>query len=88
VDPSYHAANAYAAVKTLEEAVTGVRSLNREKILEYIVTGEHRTIVGPFKLRKDGTQIGHKSFIIQWQKGKKEIVWPEDMRTAAPIFTK
>jgi len=88
VEPSYHAANAYAAVKMLEEAVTGARSLNREKIREHIVTGEHRTVVGPFKLRKDGTQIGHRSIIIQWQKGKKEIVWPEDMRTAVSVFPK
>jgi len=87
-DPSYHAANAYAAVKMLEEAVGRTGSLDREKIRQYIVTGEHKTIVGPFKLRKDGSQIGHKSLIIQWQKGKKEIVWPEPMRTALPVFPK
>src|SRR3990172_4459903 len=75
VEPSYHAANAYAAVKMLEEAVTGARSLNREKIREHIVTGEHRTVVGPFKLRKDGTQIGHRSIIIQWQKRKDRILF-------------
>ncbi len=87
-DPSYHAANAYAALNMISEAVEKTGSLDREKIRMHIVTGEHKTIVGPFKLRKDGTQIGHRSIIIQWQKGKKEIVWPENMRTAVPEFPK
>ncbi|MBI5341792.1 MAG: amino acid ABC transporter substrate-binding protein [Deltaproteobacteria bacterium] len=87
-NPSYHAAAAYAAMKTLEGAVQKTGSLNREKIRQHLVTGEHKTILGPFKIRKDGTQIGHKSLIIQWQRGKKEIVWPENMRTAFPVFPK
>lgn len=53
MDPSYHAASAYASMQLL---------------------------------RKDGTQIGHRSIIIQWQNGKKEIVWPQKMRTARPVF--
>jgi branched-chain amino acid transport system substrate-binding protein len=87
-DPSYHAANAYASVKMLAEAVEKTGSLDLEKIRMHIVTGEHKTVVGPFKLRKDGTQIGHRSIIIQWQNGRKEIVWPENMRTASPVFRK
>ena len=86
LDPSYHAANAYASLKLLGDAVEKVGSIDREKIRQFILSGEHKTIVGPFKLRDDGTQIGHKSIIIQWQGGKKEIVWPETMRTAPPIF--
>ncbi|MBM2828017.1 MAG: branched-chain amino acid transporter substrate-binding protein, partial [Actinobacteria bacterium] len=87
-DPSYHAAAAYASMKLVEEAVRKTGSLDREKVRQFFVTGEHRSILGPFKLRKDGTQIGHKSIIIQWQRGKKEIVWPESMRTARPVFPK
>jgi len=87
-DPSYHAAAAFASMKLMEEAINKTGSLDREKIRQFLVTGEHRTLLGPFKLRKDGTQIGHKSIIIQWQRGKKEIVWPENMRTAQPVFPK
>ncbi|MBI5575075.1 MAG: amino acid ABC transporter substrate-binding protein [Deltaproteobacteria bacterium] len=85
-DPSYHAATAYASMKLMAEAVEKTGSCDREKIRQHLVTGDHKTILGPFKLRKDGTQIGHKSLVIQWQKGKKEIIWPENMRTAAPLF--
>ncbi|MBI5419895.1 MAG: amino acid ABC transporter substrate-binding protein [Deltaproteobacteria bacterium] len=85
-EPSYHAATAYSSVKMLAEAVRKTGSLDREKIRRFVVSGEHKTILGPFKLRSDGTQIGHKSIIIQWQGGKKEIVWPETMRTSPPRF--
>lgn len=42
--------------------------------------------MGPFRLMEDGTQIGHRSIIIQWQRGRKEIVWPEKMKTAPAVF--
>lgn len=38
------------------------------------------------RLRKDGTRVGHLSIIIQWQKGIQEIVRPDRMRTARPVF--
>jgi branched-chain amino acid transport system substrate-binding protein len=37
-------------------------------------------------VNQDGLQIGHEVFLIQWQKGKKEIVWPEAYATAKLIF--
>ncbi|HBO68696.1 MAG TPA: hypothetical protein DD658_00455 [Deltaproteobacteria bacterium] len=61
-------------------------TLDREKIRANLLSVEHGTILGPFRLRKDGTQIGHRSIIIQWQHGKKEIVWPQKMRTARPVI--
>jgi len=87
-DPTYHAATAYASVLLLEEAIRKIGSLDREKIRSHLLAGSHKTLLGPFKLREDGTQIGHRSFIIQWQRGKKEIVWPDDLRTAKPVFPK
>jgi branched-chain amino acid transport system substrate-binding protein len=85
-DPSYHAASAYAAMQLLSDAIRVSGSLDREKIRASLLNGEHESILGPFRPRKDGTQIGHRSIIIQWQNGKKEIVWPEKMRTAKPVF--
>jgi branched-chain amino acid transport system substrate-binding protein len=87
-DPTYHAASAYASMLLLEGAIRKIGSLDREKIRSYLLAGSHKTLLGPFKLREDGTQIGHRSFIIQWQRGKKEVVWPDDLRTANPVFSK
>ena len=87
-DPIYHAATSYASMLLLENAIRKIGSLDREKIRSHLLAGSHKTLLGPFKLREDGTQIGHRSFIIQWQRGKKEIVWPDDLRTAKPVFPK
>lgn len=86
MDPSYHAASAYASMQLLSMAVRESGSTDRKKIRANLLSVEHGTILGPFRLRKDGTQIGHRSIIIQWQNGKKEIVWPQKMRTARPVF--
>ena len=87
VESSYHAATAYAALRLLADAILANRSTNREKVRNTLATHESMTLLGPYKIREDGTQIGHRSFIIQWQKGQKEIVWPDSMRTASPIFS-
>jgi len=42
------------------------------------------TIIGRFRVDETGKQIGHNPIIIQWQQGKKEIVYPLNMQTAAP----
>ncbi|MFN3479708.1 MAG: hypothetical protein ACK415_04900 [Thermodesulfovibrionales bacterium] len=44
------------------------------------------TIIGRYKVDKSGIQTGHQNFITQWQKGKREVVWPESVRTARPLL--
>lgn len=84
--PSFHAASAYAACQLLEEAVTQTQSLNHEKLRDYIATLNSVTVLGRYKVDPTGLQVGHNSFIIQWQNGKKEIVWPRKMQTAPPML--
>ncbi len=31
-------------------------------------------------------QVKRLDMLIQWQRGRKEIVWPEEMRTRPAIF--
>lgn len=84
--PSYHAATAYAAGQILETAIKKVKSLDREKIRNTLSTMDTITIIGRYGVNRTGMQIKHFNLIIQWQKGKKEIVWPEELRTAKPVF--
>lgn len=80
--PSYHAASAYASLVLLENAVRHNQSLDQEKIREYLLELDSVTILGRFKVDRQGRQVGHSPFIIQWQKGRKEIVYPPRLRTA------
>ncbi|MBI5521790.1 MAG: amino acid ABC transporter substrate-binding protein [Desulfarculus sp.] len=84
--PSYHAASAYASLTLLENAVRHTQSLDQEKIREYLLDLDSMTILGRFKVDRQGRQIGHSPFIVQWQKGQKEIIYPPRMRTTPAIL--
>jgi len=84
--PSYHAGSAYASCQILEKAINHSRSLNHDKIRDFILSLDTITVIGRFKVDHKGKQIGHNPIIIQWQNGKKEIVYPRKMQTASPRF--
>ncbi|MBI3989271.1 MAG: ABC transporter substrate-binding protein, partial [candidate division NC10 bacterium] len=80
------AAQGYAAGQVLEAAVTKVGSLDREKIRDALASLDMVTVYGHYKVDQDGLQLGKDVFLIQWQKGKKEIVWPERYATAKLVY--
>ena len=84
--PSYHATSAFASCQILETAVRAVGSLDQKRIREYISSLDTVTILGRFKVDPRGLQIGHNTITIQWQDGRKVIVYPPQMRTADPRF--
>lgn len=85
-EPSYHAATAYAAGMLLEEALKRTGSFDRSKIREVLSLMDIFTILGRYNVDASGKQIKHYNLVIQWQKGKKKIVWPEEVAKAKPIF--
>lgn len=47
---------------------------------------DFNAVFGPFNVDPDGLQIAHKMLMLQWQDGKKIIVWPEELATGKPCF--
>jgi branched-chain amino acid transport system substrate-binding protein len=84
--PSSPAAGAYGIGQVLEAAVTKAASLDREKIRDALANLDMVSVYGRYKVDAEGTAIGHEVLMIQWQKGKKQIVWPEAYATAKLIF--
>ncbi len=84
--PSYHAGGAYGVCQILEKAIIQTGSFDQQKIMDAIHSLDTVTVTGRFKIDHAGRQIGHSSIIIQWQQGKKEIVYPTQMMTAPPQF--
>jgi len=84
--PSYHAGSAYAACQLVSEAIRYTGSLDNRKLRNYIAALDTVTVIGRFKVDPSGRQVGHNPIIIQWQQGKKEIVWPYKMQTAPALF--
>ncbi len=85
--PSYHAGSAYAACGILEDAVNATGAIDHEQLREVIVALDTVTIIGRFKVDHTGKQIGHNPMLIQWQNGKKQIVYPLKMQTAPAVFS-
>lgn len=84
--PSYHAASTYAACKILEKGIKHNQSLDQVKLRDYVLSLDTVTIVGRFRVDSTGMQVAHSPLLIQWQQGKKEIVYPNSMQTAPARF--
>jgi branched-chain amino acid transport system substrate-binding protein len=85
-DSSYHAAAGFGGCEILVEAIRRSGSLDGEKLREAILRIDRNTVFGRFKVDPTGVQIGHKMLTIQWQDGKKVIVWPEELAPGKPRF--
>ncbi len=84
--PSYHAGSAYASCQILERAITDLHDTDHGRIRDYISAMDSVTVIGRFKVDHHGRQVGHNPILVQWQKGRKEIVYPTKMSTAPPRF--
>jgi branched-chain amino acid transport system substrate-binding protein len=86
IEPSYHAASAYAAGQILEAAIRKTHSLDREKLRDTLSSLDAMTVMGRYGVDRDGKQVRHFAVTVQWQKGKKEIVAPAELATAKPVW--
>jgi branched-chain amino acid transport system substrate-binding protein len=85
-DLSYQTAAGYAGCQVLVEAVRRAGSLDREKVRAAILKLDFHTVFGAFKVDADGLQVAHQMVTIQWQDGKRVIVWPEELAPGKPRF--
>ncbi len=86
-EPDYHAASGWSAAQVMESCVKKVGSINRDKIRDCLATTNMMTIHGKYAVDPmTGEQRGHEILLIQWQKGKKEIVYPAKYSSAEPVY--
>ena len=84
-DPGYYAAFGFVAGTVLEAAVKKAASIDTDKVREVLTTLKLGTVMGKHEV--DPTtymQIGVRGLVVQVQNGKREVVWPEEYRTAEP----
>jgi branched-chain amino acid transport system substrate-binding protein len=84
--PSYHAATAYAAGMILEAALKKVGDFDGKRLRDVLSAMDTMTVIGRYGVDKSGMQIRHFPLIVQWQAGKKQVVWPKGYKVADPIF--
>jgi branched-chain amino acid transport system substrate-binding protein len=78
-EPSYHTAAGYAGCLIYVEAARKAGSLDADKVREELLKLKTRTAFGDYAIEQDGFQVAHKMVLLQWQDGKRMIVWPEEL---------
>jgi branched-chain amino acid transport system substrate-binding protein len=90
--PDYHAASGYQAGEVLAAALGKVGRYDRNDqgargaLREAIRATDVMTVNGRFKVDPAGVQIGHDVLLVQWQKGNKVVVWPEQYAAVRYLF--
>jgi branched-chain amino acid transport system substrate-binding protein len=84
--PDYHSASNYASGQVLEAALKSVGSLDQEKLAAAISKMKLTTVYGDFQVDASGVQTGFSSALLQWQKGKQVVIWPDHLAEGKAIL--
>ncbi|WP_290623824.1 MULTISPECIES: amino acid ABC transporter substrate-binding protein [unclassified Archaeoglobus] len=86
-EPSYHVAEAAAAVLSYAKAIEKAQSTDVDRVREAMNDLEFMCVYGMWSIDPEtGKQVGHDMVIIQWQNEEKKIVWPESAANAKPCY--
>jgi branched-chain amino acid transport system substrate-binding protein len=87
VEPSYHAAQAFAAGQVLAAAVDEAQSIDHDALRKTLASFHTMNIIGRYGVDSTGRQVRHFALNSQWQDGQLEVVWPARLATAKPRFS-
>ena len=79
--PDYHAAEAGAQVLAYVMAVERANSVDPDKVRAELGRLKFMSFYGGWDIDDTGLQVGHSMVDVQWQGGKRIIVWPEEAQT-------
>jgi len=87
--PDYHAAEAGAQVLAYVKAAEMANSIDQDKVRTALGKLKFMSFYGGWDVDDaTGMQIGHSMVDMQWQNGKRVIVWPLEAATAKLIYPK
>lgn len=84
-EPDYHGAQAYATMYIIGDALNRAKDISNTGIQKALKETDLMTVMGPVKFEDwEGYTNQNKpySYVVQWQKGKLEVIWPEDVKSS------
>jgi branched-chain amino acid transport system substrate-binding protein len=84
--PDYHAAEAGAAVLAYVLAVEKAGSVDPAKVRKALGDLKFMSFYGGWAIDANGMQVGHEMVDVQWQDGKRVIVYPAEAQTGELVF--
>jgi branched-chain amino acid transport system substrate-binding protein len=86
-EPTVEAAEGYVAATVLAEAVRRAGSLERDKLRAALAALDMETVLGPYRVDPaTGEQTAMAPAVLQIQKGRAQVVWPEPLQTGKAIL--
>ena len=85
----YHGAEAYADLYVIADALRRSKSLTPQGVREALVKTDVMTIFGPVKFISYGKKKQQNrlpTYLVQWQNGKLETVWPKKVATKKYVY--
>ncbi|HSL98996.1 MAG TPA: amino acid ABC transporter substrate-binding protein [Candidatus Limnocylindria bacterium] len=84
--PDYHAAEAGASILALVKGIEKADSLDSDKVRKALGETTFMSFYGSWEIDDTGLQVGHDMVDVQWQFGKRVIVWPESAKTGDFVY--
>ena len=81
-EPDYHAATGFTAISVLGDAVAATKSLDQEKIRDWLLHNQPKTIQGVWKVSPNGLAEGFSQNLVQVQDGVIKLITPPDLAEA------
>jgi len=88
-DTEYHGAEAYAAMYVVADALKRAKSITPKDVRDALAATDMMTAFGPVKFvsyDKKTQQNKLDTYLVQWQKGNLEAVWPKKISTKKFVF--
>lgn len=83
----YPAAQAYAACLIAQRCLQEAGSADDEALWRAACALDCTTFFGRFRINpRTGIQAGHEMLWVQWQGGRKVVVWPPSVAQARPVY--
>ncbi|MBI5252338.1 MAG: ABC transporter substrate-binding protein [Desulfomonile tiedjei] len=85
----YHGAEAYASMQVLADVLKRAKDLTPAGVREAMLVTDMKTVFGPVKFiaygkKKQQNQL--PTYLVQWQKGTLETVWPKSVATKPYVY--
>ena len=87
--PDHHAAEAYAGITVIADALKRTKIPAPKKIRDALAKTSLMTVLGPVKFisyKNKSQQNKLPAFLVQWLNGQLQIVWPKHLATKKYVY--
>jgi branched-chain amino acid transport system substrate-binding protein len=88
-DTEYHGVEAYSAVYVVADALKRAKAITPKDVRDALATTDVKTAFGPVKFVSYGKKTQQNkldTYMVQWQNGDLEAVWPANVATKKYVY--